>query len=72
VARNGGPADGHRIGDLLHRLVTVAEETEDFASIVVTQSLKGIPWDGYAYHSPQPFGSTRRFAPPEPVTITLP
>jgi hypothetical protein len=54
VARNGWPADRHRVSDLLDRLAAVAQQAEDFASIGITQSLKGVTRDGCAY-SPQPF-----------------
>jgi hypothetical protein len=50
MARNGGAADGHRVSDLPYRFVAIAEKAQDFASIVITQSLKGVSWDGRTYH----------------------
>ncbi len=41
VARNGGAADGHRLNDLPDWLVAIAEKAQDFASIGITESLKG-------------------------------
>ena len=42
MARHGGPADGHRRGDLLDRLVTAAQQTQDLASVGVTQRLERV------------------------------
>src|SRR5579864_5756025 len=39
VAGDGGPADGHRVGDLLDRLAPVAENTQDLPPVGVTQRL---------------------------------
>jgi hypothetical protein len=42
MPRNGRAADGHCVSDLLDRLVAVAEQPQDFASIGITQSLEGV------------------------------
>ena len=63
---------GHRVGDLLYRLVATAEKAQNFASIAITKSLKGVSRDRCAHHSRQFSAPTRHCPRPESVTITLP